>query len=164
MLVQQDAQAALVRYNSFEKFTISSKPVTADYIHAGVFVPVLGSSANMERFSFNPLGSTATKLVYWDEEAWASELVVSTGSPKLASIESQSRSAADVAAAAAEKEGLLKSGKEAQAKAKKRKTEAAPPDKQKKVDLSNISLSIRRMRLTLADRASAFTILEQSPR
>ena len=131
----QDAQAALTRYNSFEKFTISSKPVTADYIHAGVFVPVFNASEETERFTFSPLGNTGTKLAYWDEGAWVSELVVSTGSPKLAAGEGQIRSATDQAAAAAESEGLLKPGKEVDARAKKRKAETNPTSKQKKVTL-----------------------------
>ena len=142
----QDAQAALTRYNSFEKFTISSKPVTADYIHAGVFVPVFNASEEIERFTFSPLGNTATKLAYWDEGAWASELVISTGSPKLTASEGQVRSAADQAAAAAEKEGLLTPGKEADTRAKKRKAEVNPAVKQKKVVM--ISHSIKQCRLT----------------
>ena len=131
----QDAQAALTRYNSFEKFTISSKPVTADYIHAGVFVPVFNASEETERFTFSPLGNTGTKLAYWDEGAWVSELVVSIGSPKIAAGEGQIRSATDQAAAAAESEGLLKPGKEVDARAKKRKAETNPTSKQKKVTL-----------------------------
>lgn len=125
----------MIRYNSFEKFTISSKPVTADYIHAGVFVPIFNASEETQRFTFSPLGNTATKLAYWDQDAWASELVVSTGSPKSGSavVEGQIRSAADQAAAAAEKEGLLKPGMEAEARVKKRKAEASATAKQKKV-------------------------------
>ena len=121
----------MTRYNSFEKFTISSKPVTAAYVHAGVFVPDLNSTEDIERFTFTPLGNTATKLVYWDGDAWASELVVSTGSPRLAPSDNV-RSAADEAAAAAEGEGLVKPGKESEAKAKKRKAEANATSKQKK--------------------------------
>jgi len=100
-------------------------------------VPVFDTTDSTERFTFNPLGNTATKLAYWDHEAWASELVVSTGSPKSAtgSTDGQVRTAADQAAAAAENEGLLKSGKEAEAKAKKRKAESSASDKQKKVRL-----------------------------
>lgn len=130
----EDAQAALTRYKSFEKFTISSKPVTADYVHAGVFIPIFNTSKETERFTFSPLGSTATKLAYWDEDAWASELAVSTGSPKLGSAagEGQVRSAADQAAAAAENEGLLRPGNEADTRMKKRKAEANATAKQKK--------------------------------
>lgn len=74
----QDAQAALTRYNSFEKFTISSKPVLASYIHAGVFVPVINPTPSTERFTFSPLGNPSMKLAYWDEDAYVTELMVST--------------------------------------------------------------------------------------
>lgn len=131
----QDAQAALIRFNSFEKFTISSKLVTADYIHAGVFVPVFNATVGSEKFTFSPLGNTATKLAYWDEQAWVSELIVSSTTPKqiAAAHDSQVRSASDLAAVAAENEGLLKPGKETEAKTKKRKVEASDTTKQKKV-------------------------------
>ncbi|KAL8820822.1 MAG: hypothetical protein Q9223_001046 [Gallowayella weberi] len=119
-----DAQAAVTRFNSFEKFTISSKPVTVDYIHAGVFVPVF-TAEDPDECCFNPLGNSATKLAYWDKEAYVSVMVVSPGSPKPSAAESQSKSAADLAAAAAEGEGLVQPGKENEAKAKKRKAEAA---------------------------------------
>ena len=128
----QDAQAAVIRYNSFEKFTISSKPVTVAYIHAGVFVPDLNPTEDTERFTFTPLGNPATKLVYWDMDAWASELVVPASSPKLAASENQVRSIADEAAAAAEGEGLLKLDKGNEARAKKRKAEVNAANKQKK--------------------------------
>ncbi|KAA6408327.1 MAG: rna-binding [Lasallia pustulata] len=129
-----DAQAALIRYNSFEKFTISSKPVTASYIHTGVFVPVFQIAPGTEKFTFSPLNNAATKLAYWDQEAYVSELVVSTAeSGKVAgTAENQARSASDKAAAAAEKEGLIKDPKETEAKAKKRKAEASTAAKQKK--------------------------------
>ena len=124
----------MTRYNSFEKFTISSKPVTADYIHPGVFVPESNVSKDMERFTFAPLGNTTFRLAYWDKEAWASELVISSGSPRQgpATGEYQVRSAADQAAVAAENEGLLQPGKDAEVRAKKRKAEATAAAKQKK--------------------------------
>ena len=122
----------MVRFNSFEKFTISSKPVTADYIHAGVFVPVFNLSEGVEKFTFSPLGNGAAKLMYWDEQAWVSELAVSSVTPKetVPPPENQVRSASDRAAAAAENEGLLK------------ETEANT--------------------LMVIDRTGAFTVLEQS--
>ena len=128
--------------------------MTADYIHAGVFVPIFNASEETQRFTFSPLGNTATKLAYWDQDAWASELVVSTGSPKPGSavVEGQIRSAADQAAAAAEKEGLLKSGVEAEARVKKRKAEASATAKQKKVlrkSYSNKQCRLTRIRLRL---------------
>ncbi|KAL6237021.1 hypothetical protein BDW75DRAFT_93612 [Aspergillus navahoensis] len=74
----QDAQAAISRLHSFEKFTISSRPVMVSYIHAGVFVPVMNPSASTERFTFSPLSNPAVKLMYWDEDAYVTELTVST--------------------------------------------------------------------------------------
>ena len=125
----------MTRYNSFERFTISSKPVIADYVHAGVFVPVFNSTEETDRFTFSPLSNTATKLAYWDEEAYVSELVVSSGSPRpnVGSGDGQIPSAADRAAAAAENEGLVAPGKESEVKAKKRKAEAKEAASQKKV-------------------------------
>ncbi|WEW60280.1 hypothetical protein PRK78_005765 [Emydomyces testavorans] len=93
--VEQDAQAALSRYSSFERFTISSKPVLASYIHAGVFVPVLNPTASTDRFTFSPLGNPSMKLAYWDEGAYVTELKVSTedvdskNKPKASSISSK---------------------------------------------------------------------------
>ncbi|KAK2829846.1 hypothetical protein FQN49_007197, partial [Arthroderma sp. PD_2] len=92
----EDAQCALARYSSFETFTISSKPVLATYIHAGVFVPVLNlkptvstSTSEEERFTFSPLGNLAAKLAYWDEDAYASELKLATSEPSTGGISTQ---------------------------------------------------------------------------
>lgn len=104
------------------------------YVHAGIFVPVFNQISGSERFTFSPLGNTATKLAYWDEEAYVSELMLSTGDVERAGTASEGGvSAVDKAAAAAEKEGLLKAGKESEAKAKKRKAEAAAAASKKKV-------------------------------
>ncbi|KAJ9630232.1 hypothetical protein H2204_008593 [Knufia peltigerae] len=73
----EDAQAALKRYNSFDRFTIASKQVLVSYIHAGVFVPVLNPSPEIERFTFSPIGNPSMKLAYWDEAAYVTELAVS---------------------------------------------------------------------------------------
>lgn len=138
--VSQDAQAALTRFNSFEKFTISSKPVTACYIHAGVFVPVFNITASNERFVFSPLGNTATKLAYWDEDAYVSELVVSEASDETSrkTLEARAKTATDRAVAAAEKEGLVAMGKETDMKAKKRKADVKDSAKTKKVGLATV--------------------------
>ncbi|KAL8667204.1 MAG: hypothetical protein Q9202_000777 [Teloschistes flavicans] len=122
-----DAQAAVIRFNSFDKFTISSKPVIVDYVHAGVFVPTFSTAEDPEEFTFSPLTNPATNLAYWDKEAFVSELVVTSSSDKqpAAGIESSAKSAADIAAAAAEGEGLVQPSKEAEGKAKKRKAEVA---------------------------------------
>ena len=127
----------MLRFNSFEKFTISSKPVTASYIHAGVFVPVFNTADADERFTFSPLGNTATKLGYWDKEAYVSELVISIPvDEKTAKTgEARAKRALYKAAAASEKEGLVAPSKESEAKAKKRKADAADSAKQKKASI-----------------------------
>lgn len=69
----------MTRLKSFEKFTISSRPVLVSYIHAGVFVPVINPRPDTDKFTFSPLNNAAVKLMYWDEEAYVTELTVSTG-------------------------------------------------------------------------------------
>ncbi|CAG8340256.1 unnamed protein product, partial [Penicillium nalgiovense] len=73
-----DAQAAMARLNSFEKFTISSKPVLVSYIHGGVFVPVMNAASGASYFTFSPSNNPSLKLMYWDDAAFVTELVVST--------------------------------------------------------------------------------------
>ncbi|OJJ99950.1 hypothetical protein ASPACDRAFT_78874 [Aspergillus aculeatus ATCC 16872] len=117
----QDAQAAVTRLNSFDKFTISSRPVLVSYIHAGVFVPVLNPTPSNERFTFSPLNNPALKLMYWDEEAYVKELTVST-----AELDSGKGDRA------AGQEGPTKGSKDAD-KAKKRKADAAASAAAKKM-------------------------------
>ena len=124
----------MTRYNSFEKFTIASKPVVASYIHSGVFVPVLNLEAGKERFSFSPFGNSAVRLQYWDENAYASEFQAAVPEvPLPPRNESHVKSAADEAVLAARKEGLVATGDDVEAKSKKRKTEAKDSSKIKKV-------------------------------
>ena len=73
----EDAQAALTRYNSFERFTIASKPVLVSYVHAGVFVPVTNTAAETRNFTFSPLANQSVLLAYWDEAAYVAGLTVS---------------------------------------------------------------------------------------
>ncbi|KAJ5820304.1 hypothetical protein N7474_005895, partial [Penicillium riverlandense] len=73
-----DAQAAMTRLNSFDKFTISSRPVMVSYIHAGVFVPVMNPTASTDRFTFSPLSNPSLKLMYWDDEGYVTELTVTS--------------------------------------------------------------------------------------
>ncbi|OAP57490.1 hypothetical protein AYL99_08228 [Fonsecaea erecta] len=110
----EDAQAALIRYNSFERFTIASKQVLVSYIHAGVFVPVLNPTPDIERFCFSPVGNPAMKLAYWDEGAYVKELAVSM--PTTVSHDAKTGSTTHPEAGA-------KTAKDAE-KAKKRKAQA----------------------------------------
>lgn len=118
----EDAQAAVTRYNSFDRFTIASKHVMVSYIHAGVFVPVLDPGPSIERFLFSPLNNPALKLAYWDEDGYVTELVVSTApvntGPDIRP--SQARLAAS--------EGLKANiSKDAEKLAKKRKVDPTAP-------------------------------------
>ncbi|KAJ5538145.1 G-patch domain protein [Penicillium frequentans] len=115
-----DAQAAITRLHSFNKFTISSRPVMVTYIHAGVFVPVLAPSAATKGFTFSPLNNPALKLMYWDDNAYVTELQVS-------SEEVGSKSEKPTG----HQEGS-KAIKETE-KSKKRKAEAADMEKAKKL-------------------------------
>ncbi|CAI7616645.1 unnamed protein product [Penicillium glandicola] len=73
-----DAQAAMTRLKSFEKFTISSKPVLVTYIHGGVFVPVMNAPSGASYYTFSPSNNPSLKLMYWDDAAYVTELVLST--------------------------------------------------------------------------------------
>lgn len=68
----------MMRLNSFEKFTISSKPVLVTYIHGGVFVPVMNAPSGASYYTFSPSSNPSLKLMYWDDEAYVTELVLST--------------------------------------------------------------------------------------
>lgn len=119
----EDAQAAMAKFKSLEKFTISSKPVTISYIHAGVFVPVLQAiDEELTKFTFSPLSNTATRLMYWDESAYASEFVIAAVDQNTVSAKKNESEHARLAAAA-QKEGLIVAGKDGEPKAKKRKVE-----------------------------------------
>ncbi|CZS91832.1 related to RNA binding motif protein [Rhynchosporium agropyri] len=117
-----DAQAAMVKYNSSEKFTISSKSVTISYIHAGVFVPILHQVGDeYAKFTFSPLSNAAVKLMYWDEAAYASELVTAIPPQNPAGKSKESKHTKLALAAA--KEGLINSGTDGEPRLKKRKME-----------------------------------------
>ena len=110
-----------------------SKPVTADYVHSGIFVPVLELSPEINCFTFNPLGNAATKLAYWDQEAWASELKLSESSSATEILTGSGPSAVDSSAAPMESDGPVQPDATSEGKVKKRKVEAKETTKQKKV-------------------------------
>ena len=126
----EDAQAALTRYNSFDRFTIASKQVLVSYIHAGVFVPALNTTPATERYTFSPLSNPSVKLQYWDENAYATELVVSAPEPdtSLKSIPSR----------AAESEGLKSMPDLEKLKKRKQQLEAASNSSAKKATPSHL--------------------------
>lgn len=110
-----------------------------DYTHSGIFVPV----DETDKFTFSPLISSTIKLRYWDLGAYVNELAISTGSPELlaSSTEPQAKSAAGIAATAAEGEGSLDPGKENETKPKKRKTEATSASKTMKVSTHHLNVT-----------------------
>ncbi|KAJ5816297.1 hypothetical protein N7447_008530 [Penicillium robsamsonii] len=73
-----DAQAAMTRLKSFDKFTISSKAVLVTYIHGGVFVPVMNPSSGPNYYTFSPSNNPSLQLMYWDDGAYVTELMLST--------------------------------------------------------------------------------------
>lgn len=104
----EDAIAAMNKYNSSERFTISSKPVQVSYIHAGVFIPVHQSAVPIDdKFTFSPLNNSAMKLMYWDQGAYCSELLVEKEKTKVEKMKEKVAAATKRAAAAAADEGLL---------------------------------------------------------
>jgi RNA recognition motif-containing protein len=130
----EDAQAALTRYNSFDIFTIASKPVMASYVHAGVFVPVLNPSARVEKFTFSPMANPALKLKYWDEEAYVTELIVSP-------VEADSKrgiSAVKAAAMTLESESIRSIKESDKSKKRKAETPAASVTSSKKAAPSQL--------------------------
>ncbi|KAI9889279.1 MAG: hypothetical protein M1814_005654 [Vezdaea aestivalis] len=78
----EDAQAAITKFNAQERYTIASKPVMVNFIHTGVFVPAWNYGPDKQKFTFTLFANPATKLAYWDQEAYANELVVQAEAPK----------------------------------------------------------------------------------
>lgn len=114
-----DAQAAMQRLNSFEKFTISSRPVLVSYIHAGVFVPVMNPTTGTDRFTFSPLNNPSAKLMYWDDEGYVAELMLSSSEDEAGQDQPKSEKYAGNP-----QETQVKGFKDTE-KAKKRKADAA---------------------------------------
>lgn len=103
------------------------------YIHAGVFVPVLGSSADAEKFTFAASQNPSLRLAYWDENAYVNELVVGNAPNQAISDTGKADESVAKAADDAATEGLLKPSKEPEAKSKKRKVDMDTSTGSKKV-------------------------------
>lgn len=123
----QDAQAALQRLNSFEKFTIASKPVLVTYIHAGVFVPVMDPADSNNNFTFSPLSNPSLKLMYWDAEGYVSELKLSSSEGETVQEQAQGEKPKNK-----QKDAQVKGIKDTD-KSKKRKADAALNSNAKKM-------------------------------
>lgn len=123
-----------MRFNSFDKFTISSKPVFISFIHPGVFVPVFNMTEETEQFLFTSWGNPTTRLQYWDDNAYVSQLLLADPTESVHD-GGKTLSATDEAALAAQKEGIVAVGAEADARSKKRKIETKDTTKPKKVSI-----------------------------
>ncbi|KAJ5377558.1 uncharacterized protein N7496_004967 [Penicillium cataractarum] len=114
-----DAQAAMTRLNSFDKFTISSRPVMVSYIHAGVFVPVMDPKPSTAHFTFSPLSNPSVKLMYWDDEGYVTELMLTSGEEDLGQDQPKSTKSSG------QREQSENKGTRDAEKARKRKADAA---------------------------------------
>jgi hypothetical protein len=122
-----DAQAAMTRLNSFEKFTISSRPVMVSYIHAGVFVPVMDPNPSTAHFTFSPLSNPSVKLMYWDDEGYATELMLTSSEDDVGQDEPKSTKPSG------QREPNESKGTKDAEKAKKRKADTAASASAKKL-------------------------------
>ncbi|KAI9662113.1 MAG: hypothetical protein M1831_002809 [Alyxoria varia] len=126
----EDARDALARFNSLERFTISSKPVMVSHTHTGVFVPALNTPPDKEKeLTFAATTNPSLRLTYWDKDAFAKEYIVS--------MPAQGDSSKDGIADKAEKKQKVKGNTEGQdnsdqAKTKKRKAETTSSNPAKK--------------------------------
>ncbi|KAI0999079.1 hypothetical protein K3495_g9117 [Podosphaera aphanis] len=117
-----DAQAAMTKFKSLDKFTIASKPVLVAYIHAGVFVPIIQQLKEEDlKFTFSPLSNTSIRLMYWDEAAYASELVTAVAPETLQPIDKEPKNARS--ASLNQSEELVPAAKDGEPRPKKRKIE-----------------------------------------
>ncbi|KAK7700042.1 hypothetical protein SLS64_011268 [Diaporthe eres] len=74
----EDAQGAIEKFKASPKFAISSKPVTAAFIHTGVFIPHNGRVTDENSsFVFHPIYNKDILLKYWDNRVYPSILRVS---------------------------------------------------------------------------------------
>lgn len=75
----EDARAAVAKFRASAKFTIASSPVMVAFIHTGVFVPALDTGPGMSDFTFAPIYNPSVRVKYWEDRAYPSMLVVSSG-------------------------------------------------------------------------------------
>ena len=125
-----------------------------------MFAPLFQFNEGYETYSFCPLGNDSLRLQYWDENAYVSELTVSTGEEDAINNadDIQVKTSVDGGATAAEKEGLIATGEEAEAKTRKRKAENKDSSKPKKVRMEHFDWSLM---LRTIGRTCSPSILEQ---
>lgn len=73
----EDAQGAVAKFRASPNITISLKPVTVAFIHAGVFVPHTARvTEENSRWIFSPIYNKDIFLKYWDNRVYPSILRV----------------------------------------------------------------------------------------
>lgn len=96
-----------------------------DFIHAGVFVPLIGPrDGHTERFSFNASSNPSLRLKYWDDGAYVSELEITTNIEDTKSVNAHENQNA-APNPDPNKEGLVAISDEGSGKSKKRKGDAS---------------------------------------
>ena len=99
--------------------------MTVDYIHAGVFVPVLDGH---DAFQFSPLGNPSTKLTYWDENAYCNEVAVAEDSTDETKDQDMATAAGDASAhTAIDKDGRARKRKGDVAESAAKQKKVSPP-------------------------------------
>ena len=135
LTILKDSQAALTKFHSLDRYTISSKSVMLSFVHTGVFVPVSERDPVSTRLTFSPLNNPSMRLTYWDEEAYLSELVLTTEDiPFIQNSKEGSYSTTGKPAStnATGEDGVVKETK-SNDKTKKRKAETGPTTTNKMV-------------------------------
>ena len=70
----------MAKYKALDNFTISSKPITVSFAHAGVFTPPIAGTLEIHTFpaSIDP----SRRLAYRDSQAYAKEYIVEAVFPQ----------------------------------------------------------------------------------
>lgn len=97
------------------------------YIHAGVFVPVMDPKPSTAHFTFSPLSNPSVKLMYWDDEGYVTELMLTSGEEDVAQDQPKSTKSSG------QREHNENKGTKEAEKAKKRKADAAANASAKKL-------------------------------
>lgn len=118
----------MIKFNSLDTFTVSSKPIKLAYAHSGVFMPAFSEEAG---FTFRATANPAQSLKYWYDDAYASELAVANAAhdPPIQAIEGMDNPVAVASSITGAPQGV----QEKEPKSKKRKAEGEVTLAKKKV-------------------------------
>ncbi len=94
-------------------------------------MPVLNANESTERFCFGATANPSLRLAYWDQDAYARELMVSATKPAISA--APQPPSAIIGSSSVDKAGLIQPVKESELASKKRKAETAAAAASKKV-------------------------------